>query len=71
MKKNFTKSFLINIIFLIFLCTENYAQMPPHPSLLERINRGEIAVPYTLSNLNLIRSKGVDEPWSSPKLQTA
>ena len=43
--------------------------MPPHPSLLDKIKQGEIAVPYTLSNIELIRSKGVDEPWSSPKLQ--
>ena len=68
MKKIFTKFVLIEIIFLIAICSENYSQMPPHPSLLSKINRGEKATPFALSNMNLIRSKGIDEPWSSPGL---
>ena len=70
MKKNIVKHFLLSIALIIFFCVNNHAQMPPHPKLLNKINRGEIAKPYTLSNLELIRSKGVDEPWSSIKLQT-
>lgn len=69
MKNPFTKFFLLIIILLIPLCIKNYAQIPPHPLLLEKVKRGEIAIPYTLSNLDLIRSKGVDEPWSSPELK--
>ncbi len=69
MKNISDRSFLYSIIILSLLYTQNYGQMPPHPSLLERINRGEQSAPYTLSNINLIRSKGVDEPWSAPKLK--
>ena len=63
------KLFLYLIILLLIDISKDYAQMPPHPSLLDRIKRGEITAPYTLSNLNAIRSRGVDQPWSSPKLQ--
>ena len=69
MKKNFTKYILLTIVYLTFLCVKNYAQMPPHPSLLDRINRGEVAKPYAISNLSLLRSKGIDEPWLSPRQQ--
>ena len=69
MGKIFIKFVIINIFFLIFHSTINYAQMPPHPKLLEKIKSGEQAAPYALSNLKMIRSKGVDEPWSSPGLE--
>ncbi len=69
MIKIISKHSLLGIAIILFFCAQNYAQIPPHPSLIDKIKRGEIAEPYTLSNLNLIRSKGVDQPWSSPNLQ--
>ncbi len=68
MKKVFSKYVFLISVSMIFLRIEIYSQMPPHPLLLERINRGEQAAPYTLSNFNLLRSQGVDEAWTSPDL---
>jgi len=63
------KTFFYCTIILSLFHPDNYGQMPPHPSLLERIKRGEQSAPYTLSNLNLVRSKGVDEAWAVPALK--
>ena len=60
MKNNFTKCILLIIVFLIFIYKNNYGQMPPHPSLLEKIKRGELAAPYSLRNLQILRNKGID-----------
>jgi hypothetical protein len=51
------KKLLLFLIILFFIdIPKDYSQMPPHPSLLDKISKGEIAVPYTLSNLNSLRS---------------
>ena len=47
MENYFAKCILISCFFLV--SSINYAQMPPHPSLLEKINQGEQAAPYALS----------------------
>ena len=67
MENYFAKSILISCFFLV--CSINYAQMPPHPSLLDKIKLGTHAVPYALSNINLLRDKGIDKPWVSPGLE--
>ena len=69
MRNAVKKYFLLSIISLIFLCVNNFAQMPPHPNLLDKIKRGEKVTPYTISNLDLIRNKGIDAPWTAPELK--
>ncbi len=63
------KLYFLLILLLVINNLYIYAQMPPHPLLLDKINKGEIIKPYALSNLDMIRSKGVDKPWSAPKQQ--
>ena len=69
MKEILIKYFLLDIFVVTFLCTISYAQMPPHPSLLKKIKLKEQAAPYVLDNLNLVKSKGIDQPWTSPGLE--
>lgn len=66
---NIIRYFLSCLIISIFFFSSSSAQMPPHPLLLEKIERNEIAVPYTLDNIDLLRKNGIDEPWSSPDIQ--
>ena len=70
MKKKFTECSLVILFLLLFIYTNNYGQMPPHPSLLEKIKQGELAAPYSLKNLQILRDKGIDAAWSSPGLET-
>ena len=60
---------LLMVLFFSINIHNIYSQMPPHPTLLKKINNGKISSPYALSNLYVLKSKGIDEPWSSPKLQ--
>ena len=69
MKKKFTECILLILVFLSFIYKNNYGQMPPHPSLLEKIKRGEQAAPYSLKNLQILRNKGIDAAWSSPGIE--
>ncbi len=65
------KSILMLIVALsmtVFLFT-SFGQAPPHPLLLEKIRNGEIEKPYALTNIEKIRARGVDMPWSSPHLR--
>jgi immune inhibitor A len=57
---------IFTIIFY-FLSVNIFAQMPPHPDLLEKIKRGEVDKSI-LSNFNELRAKGIDAPWSSAEL---
>ena len=36
--------------------------MPPHPELMQRIEQGEVLMPYTLANRAELLSRGVDNP---------
>ena len=55
------------VIPLIILSVVSAAiSMPPHPQLLQRIQSGEIAVPYALSHNSEIRRQGVDAPARNP-----
>ncbi|HSP88763.1 MAG TPA: hypothetical protein VLN45_11555, partial [Ignavibacteriaceae bacterium] len=64
MKKLFT---FLNFLFLLTIT--NYAQISPHPDLLDKIKKGDVKTPYAISNVDLIRNQGVDAPWTSPGLQ--
>ena len=63
------KRFLLSLFVLIILSRNYYGQMPPHPSLLDKIKQGVQAAPYLLSNINLLRDKGIDKPWVKIFLQ--
>jgi immune inhibitor A len=62
-------SFLLIALLIIsfFVATEVFA-MPPHPTLLEKIQKGEIAEPDFFKNSGQLRQKGIDASWTAPKL---
>jgi immune inhibitor A len=51
---------------LFVLTTVAVAQMPPHPQLLDRIQKGTVAMPSVLLDLGALRARGIDAPWTSP-----
>ncbi len=55
-------SILISLLTLCLLAGSSLLAMPPHPELLERIERGEIAMPHFLQNEAAIRTAGVNAP---------
>lgn len=61
---------VIRLFLLLLLVNTSYlfAQMPPHPKLLENIKKGIIPKPYTLQNIEKIRATGVDASWTSNDL---
>ena len=61
--------FLLIVIGILLCIPKNFAQMPPNPKLLDKIKSGEKVAPYAFSNLNLLRNKGIDAPWTAPELQ--
>lgn len=59
-----------NLFFciIILLCSfPLFAQMPPHPELLKRIERGEVDK-SVLPDYEELRNKGIDAPWSEIEL---
>jgi immune inhibitor A len=56
------------LVFCSFfvLTTAAVAQMPPHPQLLDRIQKGLAPTPSVLQELGDLRARGIDAPWASP-----
>jgi len=69
MKKNITVLFF-SFIWIFAFNLKNYAQMLPHPSLLEKIRKGEIEMPELLKHIPELRAKGVDASWASNELKS-
>jgi len=69
-----TRSISLQSCLLILLCLFLFgpqvtvAQMPPHPDILDDIQKGRVAQPYVLQHLDELRTKGVDAPWSETRL---
>ncbi len=58
------------ISVLLLLCNLSlFAQMPPHPELIEKINSGVIDTPHLLKNIEKYREKGIDAPWKDESLE--
>ena len=57
-------------IAVFFASYSLFAQMPPHPGLLEKIRRGEIDK-SVLPDYKECREKGIDAPWSEVELGKA
>ncbi|RPH36097.1 M6 family metalloprotease domain-containing protein, partial [bacterium] len=51
---------------LIMLATGAMAQMPPHPQLLDQIQKGLVPTPSVLEELGSLRARGIDAAWASP-----
>ena len=56
------------LFYIILLASTIFAQMVPHPSLLEKIKNGEIEMPYALKHKSELRAKGIDAAWTSDEL---
>jgi len=53
------------LTFFIFSSTL-FATNPPHPSLLKKINAGQMEIPYFLANKESLMQRGVSMPWRAP-----
>jgi immune inhibitor A len=53
----------------VLLTTGAMAQMPPHPQLLEQIQKGMIPMPSVLEDPGSLRARGIDAPWTAPAAQ--
>jgi immune inhibitor A len=54
---------------VVLLTTGAMAQMPPHPQLLDRIQKGLVPTPSILEDLGSLRARGIDAAWTSPSRQ--
>jgi immune inhibitor A len=59
---------LARLIFcsMMLLATAAMAQMPPHPQLLDNIQKGVVPMPSVLEDVATLRARGIDAPWSAP-----
>ena len=61
-----TLIYSLSAAFIFLISSANlFAQMPPHPSLIEKLKKGEIQKPYTLKHLPELRNNGIDASWDS------
>jgi immune inhibitor A len=62
--------FFFAIIATLFMPFQSVAQMPPHPSLIEKFQtQKDLAVQsFYLQNKASFKSRGIDAPWSSSSL---
>ena len=61
-----TLIYSLSAAFIFLISSANlFAQMPPHPSLIEKLKKGEIQKPYTLKHLHELRNNGIDASWDS------
>ncbi|MDP4174652.1 MAG: M6 family metalloprotease domain-containing protein [Bacteroidota bacterium] len=63
-KKHLILFTLLVLIFSSLFSVSLMAQMPPHPSLLEKIKSGSMTAPFLMQNVKSLRAKGIDAPWS-------
>ena len=66
--KNKLSSLLIALLIIPFFAGTAVFAMPPHPALLEKIRKGEIAEPSFLKNPEELRQKGIDAHWTASGL---
>lgn len=66
--KNKPSFLLIALLIIPFFTAAVIFAMPPHPALLEKIRRGEIAEPDFFKNAGQLRQKGIDASWTAPGL---
>ena len=66
--KNKLSSLLTALLIIPFFAATAVFAMPPHPVLLEKIRKGEIAEPDFFKNVGQLRQKGIDAPWTAPEL---
>lgn len=65
MRKRITFILCLGCLGLVFTITGQLTAMPPHPGLVDKIQRGEIQEPYALKHLADLRASGVDAPQNS------
>ncbi|RJP62245.1 MAG: M6 family metalloprotease domain-containing protein [Ignavibacteriales bacterium] len=65
MKKIVTVLFFSLFLLITFFGSVNYAQMPPHPTLAEKIKKGIVELPEIIKNKSELRSRGIDAPWKA------
>jgi immune inhibitor A len=58
------------LCFVFLFANSAMAQMPPHPQLLDQIQKGLMPTPSVLEDLGSLRARGIDAPWASPSAQT-
>lgn len=58
-----TLRLLLVLSTLLLIVPAAQAQMPPHPDLLNRLERGQQAMPYVLEHRAALQEKGIDAPW--------
>ncbi|MBI5060523.1 M6 family metalloprotease domain-containing protein [candidate division KSB1 bacterium] len=56
------------VILILTLLWATAMAMPPHPELVERIDRGDISPPFSLAHDAEIEARGVDAPTRIPYL---
>ena len=58
----------ILLITVLLFTSTLFAQMVPHPSLVEKIKNGEIDMPFALKNYAQLKEKGISTGWASDEL---
>jgi M6 family metalloprotease-like protein len=48
---------------------ELFASIPPHPRVVKLLNEKKIPVPFYLQNRQTLLQRGLNAPWSSPRIQ--
>ena len=56
------------VCFVVGFWHSSLASIPPHPRVKKMIQEQTIAVPYYLQNRAELLQRGVNAPWSSPRI---